>query len=115
MTLKFGNLTLDKHTHILQAPRGDVRLPRNDFFVMAALIQRGDKIATMGDIITTVWSYPCQEPEHAEHAVRCSIKNLRGFLSLAALGRHSIRCERDCGYYLTDARPHTLNTKEGML
>lgn len=104
--ITFGHLTLDSETHILTAPRGAVRLSHNDYQVMAILLRRGNKITPAGMIISEVWSHPRDEPDYAEHAVRCIIKNLRGFIGLAGMGRHTIKSERGCGYYLDDLRPN---------
>ncbi|GBQ07907.1 winged helix-turn-helix domain-containing protein [Saccharibacter floricola] len=105
MKLTFGNLELDNDTQILTSPRGALRLAHNDYHVMAALMRRGTRITTMDALISDVWSYPREEPEFAEDAVRDCIKNLRGFIGLSALGRHTIKSERGCGYYLDDKRP----------
>ncbi|MXV35801.1 MULTISPECIES: winged helix-turn-helix domain-containing protein [unclassified Saccharibacter] len=105
MRLIFGNLELDADTQILTSPRGSIRLSHNDYRVMSSLMRRGNKITTMDSLISEVWAHPREEPDYAEDAVRDCIKNLRGFIGLSALGRHTIKSERGCGYYLDDKRP----------
>lgn len=98
----FGQIQLDEETQKLSAPRGSVRLAKNDFLVMQALMSRNGRLASVSAIAEEVWQYPRNEPEFSNVAVRRSIKKLRGFLELAVGSQCQIRCERDCGYYLVD-------------
>lgn len=102
MKITFGEMQLDCETQILSTPRGSVRLAKNDFLVMQALMSRNGRLASISSIAEQVWQYPRTEPEFSNVAVRRSIKKLRGFMELAIGPQCAIRCERDCGYYLVN-------------
>lgn len=100
--LTFGEMQLDSETQILSTPRGSVRLAKNDFLVMHALMSRNGRLASVSEIAEAVWQYPRTEPEFSNVAVRRSIKKLRGFMELTVGPQCAIRCERDCGYHLVN-------------
>lgn len=107
--LAFGEMQLDCETQILSTPRGSVRLARNDFLVMQAIMRRNGRLASVSEIAEQVWQYPRNEPEFSNVAVRRSIKKLRGFMELTVGPQCAIRCERDCGYYLVNRQAKMEN------
>lgn len=111
--LTFGQIQLDSETQVLSAPRGSIRLAKNDFLVMRALMRCNGRLASISAIAEQVWQYPRTEPEFSNVAVRRSIKKLRGFIELAVGPQCAIRCERDCGYHLVDRR-HSASSMEDV-
>lgn len=103
--ISFGQMQLDSETQVLSAPRGSIRLAKNDFLVMQVLMSRNGRLASISAIAEQVWQYPRTEPEFSNVAVRRSIKKLRSFIELAVGPQCAIRCERDCGYQLVEKRP----------
>ena len=97
--LRFGNISLDQDTHMVECNGSEIRLTRTEYAILRLLMLRPGQVVAK---LTILEDISIDTPDCTEDSLKIHIHNLRRKLK-AASGKDHISAVWGIGFMLTDA------------